>query len=75
MQSSQSMLTAKEESEVLLKAEVVHLTEGMARLQEECLQHQGKAMGLQELVSEISASGDATTVCTHCELSRVSSLA
>ena len=48
---------------MLLKAEVVHLTEGMARLQEECLQHQGKAMGLQELVSEISASGDATTVC------------
>lgn len=51
LQNSQSMLAAKQEAEVLLKAEIGQLMEELERLKEE-------AVGLQER----AADGDAAQV-------------
>lgn len=52
LESQQAMLSARQEGEALLKAEVVQLTEEVARLREEGLELQGTIMGLQEELAE-----------------------
>ena len=59
----QRMLQAKEEAEVLLKAENGRLVEESGRLHAEVMEQEGRAMGLQELLTEISEEGDAAKVC------------
>ena len=54
------MLAAKQEGEALLKAEIVQLTEQVQRLREECLEHQGTALALQDRLAESEA---AAVVC------------
>ena len=56
LEGQQSMLQARSEGEALLKAEIVRLTEENGRLGDECLGHQGTAMGLQERLAELAAS-------------------
>ena len=62
LQSHIVMLSAREEGEALLKAEVVRLTEENSQLRDELLEQRGTVMGLQERLAELAESGDAAAV-------------
>jgi septal ring factor EnvC (AmiA/AmiB activator) len=62
LEGQQAMLQARAEGEALLKAEIGRLTEENARLAEECLEHRGLAMGLQERLAEAEAGGGPAQV-------------
>jgi hypothetical protein len=61
--SQQQMLQAKAEAEAQLRAEVGRLAEENGRLQAERLEHEGRALGLQELLEEMSQESEAAKVC------------
>ena len=54
LQHSHCMLAAKEEGEVLLKAEVMQLTEEVGRLKAACSEHQSVQAALQAQVQELT---------------------
>ena len=53
------MVSAREEGEGLLKAELARLTQENGQLREEALEHRGTAMGLQERLAELAEGSEA----------------
>jgi predicted RNase H-like nuclease (RuvC/YqgF family) len=71
LQSHLMMMSAREEGEALLKAEVVRLTEENSQLRDELLEQRGTVMGLQERLAELAESGDSAVVAQVWPLPRL----